>query len=986
MSRLTAIFILLLIVLATTPWLPLAPYYFLDDGFLHLFRLTELDAMLHGGIVYPRWSANFAYGYGYPIFNFYAPLAYYIAETIHLLGVPIPGAIQVTLALIVALAACGAYGLGRALFDSRLAGWLSAGAYIFFPYLILDVYIRGALAEALAAALLPWVVWALRHVIQRRTLGALGVAAFAFAAFVLAHNLTALLSAPFLAVYAIWEIGHQARDTRRRAIKFLFGAMGLGVALSAVYWLPTIVELPLVAVSRSNKALTALLDASFLAPSQLVQFALPYAYVDQPYPLALASLIPAALALVFARRQRTIWIFGGLALFSGILLLDFTREFWHAVPLLKTAQFAWRVQVLTGLSVALLTGAIVTTMRRDVLRVSIAGIITFVLAWNALAHLAPQRLDHPQNELSLAQMARFEVNTRGLGFGSFAEYLPLTVQSLVTKLDARAPAAPPSIALESLGAQRLALRISSSHSETVLLRTFYFPGWQATLDGQPLDLFPSTPLGLITFDAPPGTHRVVIWFGDTLPRQSGALVSGGALVAMLGATLWLARKHNPDWRALAALNGIALALVLPATWVALTAPNSPTQSTQIEVSSDLRLIGIQVENATLAQTAWRVAPNQDVLPLDVVWFVRDQIREQPFVWRLVGDDGRAWATRAQLSRFGTGFPNAWAANEIVRDHFELPLDFAMPVGKYQLQVGLGASPRFAQVGFIELTQPLRAPSEPSITRRADALVGDRVRLLGANVPARANPGEHLPVKLFWRAEREVFEDFTVFAQLLDREGKLLAQHDGIPHAGFLPTMLWYPGRIVEDARTLAIPRDATPGVYRLHAGLYRFDSLERLPVNESDESVDLGEVKIAVSAPNKPRTTLNAQLGDVIRLDGFDADARVRAGQTFALTLHWQALNAPQKDYKVFVHVLDANDQVVAQQDNAPRQNYYPTRIWDAGERVPDAHTLNVPPGKYTILVGMYDPVSGERLPAFDAQGHELSNRAITFEIEVSAR
>lgn len=981
----TRLALLALVALGIAPLVPPSRYLFLDDGFLHLFRLTELDALLHGGIVYPRWSSNFAYGYGYPIFNFYAPLAYYLAETIHLLGVAIPGAIQITLALIVALAAGGAYLLGRDLFDSRLAGWLSASAYIFFPYFLLDVYLRGALAEALAAALLPWLVWSLRRVIHERTVGSMSIAAFNIAALVLAHNLTALLSAPFLAVYALWEILHQAQTARWRAIQFLFGALGVGAALSAMYWLPTLSELPLVAVSRSNKALTALLDGSFLAPAQLLQFNLPYQYVDQPYPLAFLSLILAALALAFARRHRTVWLFGALVLFSAIGLLDVTRALWGAIPFLKTAQFAWRVQVLIGLGIAIMIGAIVTTVRRDLARALIASGIAIALAWNALANLAPQRLDQPQHELTLAQMARFEMNTRGLGFGSFAEYLPLTVQSLVTKLDARAPAAPPSIAVEARDAQRLALRISSSHSETVLLRTFYFPGWQATLNGQPLDLFPSTPLGLITFDAPPGTHRVVIWFGDTLPRQIGAFVSGVAFLALLGALLWLARKRNPAWRTLAALHGVALALIAPSTWVALTAPNSPTQSTQIEISSELRLIGVRVENATLAQTAWRVEPGKDVLPLAVVWFVRDQISEQPFTWRLVGDDQRVWAARAQLSRFGTGFPNAWAANEIVTDHFELPLDAAMPVGKYQLQVGVGANPRFAQVGFVELTQPLGAPREPSITRRAEARIGDRIRLLGANAPARVNAGDKLPVTLFWRSEREVFEDFTVFAQLLDHEGKLIAQRDGITHDGFLPTMLWHPGRIVEDTRVLTIPRDATPGAYRLHAGLYRFETLERLPVNESDESVDLGEIKIAVNAARQPRVALNAKLGETIRLEGFDAAARARTGHPFELALHWQAITPPQKNYQVFVHVLDARDQLVAQQDNAPRQNHYPTRIWEAGERVPDAYTFVLAaPGAYRIVAGMYDPQTGERLPAFDALGNELPERRIvvtTFEV-----
>jgi hypothetical protein len=252
-------------------------------------------------------------------------------------------------------------------------------------------------------------------------------------------------------------------------------------------------------------------------------------------------------------------------------------------------------------------------------------------------------------------------------------------------------------------------------------------------------------------------------------------------------------------------------------------------------------------------------------------------------------------------------------------------------------------------------------------------------------PARVNAGDALALKMDWRATRDLFEDFTVFAQLVDGDGNVIAQRDGMTQDMFFPTMLWSPGRIVSDSRALAIPRDASPGVYRLLAGLYRAQNLERLPVvtadgESPDAVVDLGEVIVPINASNAhPRVSLRAQLGDAIQFLGYDVQSR-------ELILYWHARARPEKNYHVFVHIVDARGQLVAQTDGAPRGNRYPTRIWDAGERVPDAHALNVAPGKYTILFGMYDPISGERLPAFDTQEKESPNRAIAFEIEVPAR
>ncbi|MBI5650589.1 MAG: hypothetical protein HZC40_09120 [Chloroflexi bacterium] len=964
----TRLVLVALIALGISPLLPPSRFLFLDDGFLHLFRIDELDRMIRQGIVYPRWASDFASGYGYPIFNFYPPLAYYLAETFHIIGFDLPVALQLTLALIVAIAALGAFVLGRDLFDSDFAGLLVAAAYIFFPYFLLDVYIRGALAEALAAALLPWFAWAIRRVILQRDVSAMVALAFFSAAILLAHNLTALLSAPFLIAFLAWQLARVSE--KRRALARAIGAGIIGAGLAAFYWLPMLIELPLVAISRANKALTDLLVGSFLAPAHALQASVPFQYVDQPYPFAPITLAIALLAIFFAWRAHRglLAIFGATALIGIALSLDFARDFWLNAPLLKTIQFAWRIQVLIGLGIAIITGALAS-------RRAMALIVIAILAWNGLANLAARKLDNPRGDLTIGQIARFEANTRGLGFGSFAEYLPLTVQTLAPKLDVTSAFPAPSIAVESFDPQRIALRVSSSHSETILLRAFYFPGWQATLDGAPLDLFPSTPLGLITLDLPPGTHRVVIWFGDTLARQIGAIISGLAALILVGAIIRFART-----RIALILIASVLVLVLPSTFVALTAPRRAIQSTQIEVSPALRLIGLRIENATLASTAWRA--QSDSLDLQVVWFARQQIADAPFTWRLVDDAGRMWATRAQSSRYATGFPEVWVPNEIVEDHFDLPLASEMPAGKYQLQVGYGASPRFVQVAFVELIQS--APRQ-SIAMNPRARIGDAIELMDAIFPARVNAGNSLSIKMDWRATRDLFEDFTVLAQLVDLDGNVIAQRDGMTQDMFFPTMLWSPGRIVSDQRALALARDASPGIYRLLIGLYRAQNLERLPVvtadgESPDAVVDLGEVIVPINAPNaNPRTALRAQLGDAIQFLGYDLQSR-------ELILHWHARARPEKNYHVFVHIVDARGQLVAQTDGAPRGNRYPTRIWDAGERVPDAHALNVAPGKYTIRVGMYDPISGERLPAFDAQGNELPNRAITFEIEVSAR
>src|SRR5512135_966708 len=116
--------------LAAYPLWSTADFWSSYDGLLHLYRAFALDQTLRQGVVYPRWVLDLAYGYGYPIFNFYPPLAAYISETLHLLGFGFPEAIKGTFIAITAVAVVGAYRMGLEFFhdepNSELAGLLTA--------------------------------------------------------------------------------------------------------------------------------------------------------------------------------------------------------------------------------------------------------------------------------------------------------------------------------------------------------------------------------------------------------------------------------------------------------------------------------------------------------------------------------------------------------------------------------------------------------------------------------------------------------------------------------------------------------------------------------------------------------------------------------------------------------------------------------------------------------------------------------------------
>jgi mannosyltransferase len=122
----------------------------------------------------------------------------------------------------------------------------------------------------------------------------------------------------------------------------------------------------------------------------------------------------------------------------------------------------------------------------------------------------------------------------------------------------------------------------------------------------------------------------------------------------------------------------------------------------------------------------------------------------------------------------------------------------------------------------------------------------------------------------------------------------------------------------------------------------------------------------------------------LIQLEGFRVGKEggnafaVSAGKKLPLTLVWQAVGRVEKDYTVFVHVVDADGRLWAQWDNPPVGGTYPTGQWSVGESVFDPYTIplgeQMPPGRYGVLVGLYEPVSGLRLAVVDDHGRVVGD------------
>jgi hypothetical protein len=135
----------------------------------------------------------------------------------------------------------------------------------------------------------------------------------------------------------------------------------------------------------------------------------------------------------------------------------------------------------------------------------------------------------------------------------------------------------------------------------------------------------------------------------------------------------------------------------------------------------------------------------------------------------------------------------------------------------------------------------------------------------------------------------------------------------------------------------------------------------------------------------KPAHVVDVSLGEDVSLVGYTLrSASVHAGEPILLTLYWVSDGPLSSDYHVFVHLLSATGQLVAQHDGIPAYSTRPVSTWQVGEIVHDDHMLfpssDLAPGGYAISTGMYDGLTVQRLPAVTPDGTRLADDRITLQ------
>ncbi|MCS6834817.1 MAG: 6-pyruvoyl-tetrahydropterin synthase-related protein [Anaerolineae bacterium] len=570
-----------------------------SDVLYHVYRAAEMSRAWEQGLLFPRWADGLYFGYGAPLWHFYAPLTYYLSASLMALGLGPLTSLRLLIVVTQVSMAAGMYVFARQQMG-KLGGLLAALAYLWTPYMLYtEPYARGTYPEMLAFALWPFAFWRLGQLLDGAVEPRWGVLSLALCVFllILSHNLMSATAFALLLAWWLWHTvgllwqqevrtplqqrprslaawGHALAYGHLQPVVLALLSLSLGVGLAAYFWLPILAEGH--TVNLQNLTAYSLLDyrAFFVPLSELLGLrpipdlgalnGLANVYQVGPYAW-IAALIGGVMGLRLARDLRggggRVLFFALLSLALLALMAPFARPVWDALGFLQTLQFPFRLLGPLAFSLAVLVGynalwieRLPTQWRAWPVALGIAAPLLLAAPSLVVPEWTNQRVD-----TSLAAYHREEETGRQRATTFTNEYLPRAVAILPTGsarlLGAAADgrpvdrlhheALPPNAqaTLLSSGPQASAWRVQSDETLRLEVLIFAWEGWRASVDGQDATIIPSVPHGFITFEVPPGSYEVRVWLGPTIARVLGDSLSLIAIV-LLAASIGLLR-HLP---------------------------------------------------------------------------------------------------------------------------------------------------------------------------------------------------------------------------------------------------------------------------------------------------------------------------------------------------------------------------------------------------------------------------------------------------------
>lgn len=542
------VWVILVIVCLPAMW-PLLRgdfFHFSDEN--QIANLYQMVRGFESGQLPPRWAPDFSYGYGYPFFNYFYPLPHYLGSWFFLLSGSLITALKWVFLIGIPISAILMYEWVTRQ-SGKWAGWAAAVIYVYTPYRAVDLYVRGAVGEALCFMFLPLVGLAVWWVFEKANFWRVGVLAVSVAGLILCHNLIPLIFLPWVSLYALVLALQQ--KSGRGFFRFVAGVL-LGLAMSSFFWFPAFWERGL---------LTGQTPFNYIDHFPFIrQLVVPYwGYGasnpgpgdDMSFQVGVVNwlmIIGGGVAVVggILKKVKVRWTW--LVLFLGgvagyLFLMNIRSSFlWEAFLLSAYVQFPWRMLTMTTFLTA---GMIVVWPRKFAGRRIILGVMAVAAVVLTVGYFRPSEYFGPGDDYFLNRFFsdRTLVGVRPVVSREYdlvsEDYLilPVWVKERPKALPFAKIVGGEGVRvekIEEMNAVWWRARVAASEAGMVIVNNYYFPGWEVMVDGERVEAEVLSPYGNMGVRVSEGEHEVEVRWEETRTRKIADAVSVLAGVFLIG--------------------------------------------------------------------------------------------------------------------------------------------------------------------------------------------------------------------------------------------------------------------------------------------------------------------------------------------------------------------------------------------------------------------------------------------------------------------
>jgi len=516
--------------------------FFPIHDFTHVVRLVELDTALQDGHFPVRWVRNLGYGYGMPLYNFYGPMPFYLAELFHLVGFSALASVKAMMIVMAGVAFGGMYLLSSSYFGVA-GGLLSATAFLVFPYRALDLFVRGAFNELFALSLIPLVLYCILRVREQKTWASVGVFSLSLMTFFTSHNLMTLMFFPVVYGFSVLQLFAKGIKKMQYLLHIHVGIV-LGIAASSFYLLPSFFEKGWTQVDKLIGGY-GMYVYHFLYIRQLFQERWGYGGSfggpedGMSFHIGWIHLLLAVAGALFwytrssSPYKRVLAIFFSGVTGSALFMTLYKSQFiWDRIPLFVYFQFPWRFLSITAVSIPFLVGASGIAVAKTSWRIPIVALLMMILVGSNLRFFAPEKLLDDPKAMYYEDPKKIQESMSDI----LPDYIPVWMKTWqkpfqqqfeITKGDAKTE-----ILIDRT--QEKLVRIQAASPVTLLMRIAWFPQWTVYDNGIRIEHHIEDDTGFFSVPLGVGEHLVSIVFEDTPLRVWTNIISVCALLIILG--------------------------------------------------------------------------------------------------------------------------------------------------------------------------------------------------------------------------------------------------------------------------------------------------------------------------------------------------------------------------------------------------------------------------------------------------------------------